>query len=242
MSRPIISISQPWGGLGDNLAFSTLPQLYTEQGHDVYISSQNHVRNQEIYDLVWGLNPYIKGITKQMPNAGSCKGINTDTDNCIKNMEIIHGLTEGKNEYPIIYYKPKYITDLSNCLLYDTTSISGKYDNGNIIIEEFTKIFDKYPMLTKKKVIFKHLKNRDEPNLNTDTIEVNNIYEYCDFIYSSNVFLSLLSGQSALASAIKQKNSSPIIYTVLPNSNKLSNNLMYIFNNINFINCRFPPQ
>ena len=32
-----ICISQPWGGLGDNLAFSTLPELYSKLGHDVYI-------------------------------------------------------------------------------------------------------------------------------------------------------------------------------------------------------------
>jgi hypothetical protein len=32
-----IIISQPWGGLGDNLHFSTLPELFSKKGYEVYI-------------------------------------------------------------------------------------------------------------------------------------------------------------------------------------------------------------
>ena len=39
---------QTWGGLGDNLQFSTLPGLYHKKGIDFYISSQNVQRNDEI--------------------------------------------------------------------------------------------------------------------------------------------------------------------------------------------------
>jgi len=60
MSKKII-ISQPWGGLGDNLHYSTLPELFSNKGYDVYISNNNKVRNSEIFDLVWKMNPYIKG-------------------------------------------------------------------------------------------------------------------------------------------------------------------------------------
>jgi hypothetical protein len=56
-----IVIHQQYGGLGDNLQYSTLPELYSKQGYDVYIHTNNVVRNKEIHDLVWELNPYIKG-------------------------------------------------------------------------------------------------------------------------------------------------------------------------------------
>jgi hypothetical protein len=36
-----IIMHQPWGGLGDNLAFSTLPELYHSRGYKVYISNNN---------------------------------------------------------------------------------------------------------------------------------------------------------------------------------------------------------
>jgi len=58
MSKKII-ISQPWGGLGDNLQYSTLPELFSKKGYDVYISNNNKVRNNEIFDLIWKMNPYI---------------------------------------------------------------------------------------------------------------------------------------------------------------------------------------
>jgi hypothetical protein len=242
MSKPTIVIGQPWGGLGDNLQFSTLPQLYSEQGYDVYISNQNAIRNQEIYDLIWGMNPYIKGTLNSPPTAGACKGFHRHTDNPMKNMELMHGLSNGTQKYPIIYYKPKLISDLSNCLLFDTTSIAQKYRNKRIISDEFANVFSKYPHLDKKRVVFKHLPNRDDPPFDTDTIEVNSIYEYCDMIYSCNVFLCLLSGQSALASAIKQDNPTPIIHSVLPSSNHYPRGLMYVFDNIQFINPPYPPE
>ena len=244
MSKPIIVISQPWGGLGDNLQFSTLPKLYAEQGYDVYISSQNAVRNQEIYDLVWGMNPYIQGIVNAPPNAGACKGYNPrQTTNPIKNMELMHNLTNGTSAYPIIYYKPKYRSDLSNCLLFDTTSISYRYPDDTIIHEAFTDIFNKYPTLIKRRVVFKNFKNREIPQLDTDIIEVNNVFEYCDMIYSCNVFLSLLSGQSALASAIKQNNPTPEIYTNLPSTHLWNKGDNYIYDNINYtISSRPQPK
>ena len=47
-----------FGGLGDNLQFSTLPEeFFKQQGRDTYIVSETTFRNKEIYDLVWGCNP-----------------------------------------------------------------------------------------------------------------------------------------------------------------------------------------
>ena len=43
---------QPWGGLGDNLQFSTLPEMFSKLGYEVYISDKNAYRSVEIFDLV----------------------------------------------------------------------------------------------------------------------------------------------------------------------------------------------
>lgn len=68
-----IIISQEWGGLGDNLQYSILPELYSNEGYDVYISSNNNCRNNEIFEIVWKSNPYIKGVSLKKPNAGQIK-------------------------------------------------------------------------------------------------------------------------------------------------------------------------
>ena len=50
------------GGLGDALQFSTLPEeFYKQEGRKTYIVEDAPFRNQEIYDLVWGKNPYVLG-------------------------------------------------------------------------------------------------------------------------------------------------------------------------------------
>ena len=59
------------GGLGDQLQFSTLPEeFYKQQARETYIADGSEFRNKEIYDLVWGKNPYIKGVKEGKRTAG----------------------------------------------------------------------------------------------------------------------------------------------------------------------------
>jgi hypothetical protein len=230
MSKDII-IYQPWGGLGDNLQFSTLPRLYSDMGYNVYISSKNAYRNPEIYDLVWKLNPYVKGISNSPPNAGSCINFRVyQPENCMKNMELSHNLTNGNTKYPEIYYKPKHIEELNNVIIYDITSISSSYSN-EFIISTFSSVFNKHPELKRKLVVFKNIKNRDVNLFNDEIIEINNIFEYCDIISSCKVFVSLFSGCSVLSSAIKQDKEYPIVYTF--HHTPMQKGVIYYFNNIN---------
>jgi hypothetical protein len=62
MPNIMIQVPLTWGGLGDNLAFSTLPELFADTDVDVYLSSKCMVRNNGITDLVWKPNPYLKGV------------------------------------------------------------------------------------------------------------------------------------------------------------------------------------
>ena len=61
--------SQPWGGLGDNLAFSNLPRLYNEQGLKFYVSFLNHSRNSEVSNIVWDNNPCVENLKLLLPNS-----------------------------------------------------------------------------------------------------------------------------------------------------------------------------
>jgi len=233
MEKHPIIISQPWGGLGDNLQFSTLPKLYSEAGHDVYISSKNMYRNLEIYDLVWKLNPYVKGIMDAEPNAGECKGYHLwggDTQ-FIKNIEQMHGFHHSSNKYPIIYYTPKKIESLSTTVIYDMTSISSAYSD-DFILERFTTVFRQYPECTPKKVVFKNIHNRATPDFNTGTIEINSIFDYCDLIYSCKAFVCLYSGCSVLAAAIKQEAITPVVHCF--HHSMINTPGLYVFDNITY--------
>ena len=133
-------IYQSYGGLGDNLQFSTLPELFSKQGYDVYIHSNNAVRNKEIEDLVWNKNPFIKGKINGEPNIGphiwdksSIKQI--PENSFIETMELRHGL-EKTNKYPKIYYEPKILENLNNKTIIDINAISeiNKFKKEDIIL------------------------------------------------------------------------------------------------------------
>ena len=215
ISKPnTIIISQPWGGLGDNLQFSTLPQLYSEKGYDVYISSDNAYRNTQIADITWKLNPYIKGVSDLPPNAGSCNGVYWINNEYIKSIEHAHGFREGLNKYPVIYYTPKKIDALANTVIYDMNATSNDYSDF-FILSSFIKIFNQYPNCEKKKIIPTSLPNvRATPSFSTEFINVHNLFEYCDIIYSCKALICLHSGTAVLASAVKRDNLTPDIHSI----------------------------
>lgn len=106
-----IILWQDWGGLGDNIQLSTLPEMFFKKYGEkcVWISTRNAYRFEGIKELVWDANPYIAGYSDEEPNAGIAKG-HVYQDVCNKNhirgVEKIHGL-EPTNDYPKIYYKFK---------------------------------------------------------------------------------------------------------------------------------------
>ena len=71
LAKDYVRIGAWHGGLGDSLQFSTLPeQFYKQQGRETFVADGCTFRNEEIYDLVWGCNPYVRGVQEGPRNAG----------------------------------------------------------------------------------------------------------------------------------------------------------------------------
>jgi hypothetical protein len=231
-----IIISQPWGGLGDNLHFSTLPELFSKKGHEVYISENNAVRNAEIFDLVWSKNPYVKGVIND--RNGTVVGSNmqhmwpheSQNEYSMHRVEIAHGF-QRENFYPKIYYVPKYIEDLKNHILVDLTGASQLYEMQKYIeyIEYFIPLIkckgDKpvkiitYEKINVNKIfdeVYKYLRCR-LPNI--EELKITNLINYCDIINSCNTIIIVNSGVNSLAAAIKQDNLTPDIICYNPWTN-----------------------
>ena len=158
----MIVINVDHGGLGDNLQFSTLPEEFCKQKKEkVYLSSTSKARNDEIVDLIWKRNPYISGITNNIPNAGHIgkKFPKSNKLNIIQNWEILHDL-KIRNKYPKIYYRPIKLK-LNKIFLVDTSGVSVYYNEllkKNIIKNKFIKKkFKKFKFMNisfKKKFLF----------------------------------------------------------------------------------------
>ena len=228
------------GGLGDNLQFSTLPEeFHKQQGRDTYISSQASFRNQEIYDLVWGCNPYIKGIKEGDWSAGDTpdrhRVIESD---CISNWEALHGL-KPTNKYPKIYYEPEKISSFDNIILVDLSSISITYD-----AEKILKLYDAVKK-THEGMVFLSVEFTNkikgatiiEPDV-TGVVEIESIFTYVDLMYSSFGVVSLHSGQNHLASAIKnQYNKDLDIYCLMDDVEyqRQKKKGIFVFDNVTYL-------
>lgn len=231
-----IIIEQGYAGLGDHLQYSTLPEMYAKQGYKVYVSTKNNYRNDEIFDLVWKHNPYVDGVSDLPSNAGTIKNdrIRWDLDSWTQEIEVAHGITENNSSYPKIYYTPKYISDLSDTILYDTTVISyQQHFSDEDIFKHFSTIFNRYPDHKICKIDYLYIHNRQIPGLDHEQYKIANIYDLCDAIYSCKAFICLFSGNSVLSSAVKRDRLTPHIISVTPNSHrsnwKFSNIEYYVF-------------
>lgn len=205
-----VILQENFGGLGDSLQFSTLPEEFKNQKNlDFYIhqSTYNNFRNKEIFSLVWEMNPYFKGVSNETPNAGHVHGY-PGLDNMICDIETMHGL-ECKNDTFKLYYEPKKIGDID--ILFDLTSTSLRNEYFGLIPQmktEINKILD----CGFNNVFFVQFNNlKSESYLpiitvpNSIKIEVNSIFEYCDIISSSKNFVGLHSGGSHLAKTYQKK-------------------------------------
>jgi hypothetical protein len=231
-------ISQPYGGLGDNLAYSTLPERLSEHGVECYISDKNTYRNNDIKELILS-NPYIKGISSKIANAGDINGHIFDkllpiSIGFIERIEIAHGL-EPKNHRPIIYYKPKHIASLSDKILIDIGSITADIPR-DALIDYIKFIIQKYKYATTDlmQIVFPNpvaTKNTFIIN-DLEKITVNNLFYYCDALNSAYAFITVNSGAQSLAVAIKNFDSNLLIHSyALPIHYNWRN---YIYNDVEY--------
>lgn len=229
------------GGLGDNLQFSTLPEQFSKQKNKkVYILESAKFRNSEIYDLVWGTNPYVLGKKQGNWNAGDIPEIKYSNicGNTIQNWEKFHNLNPT-NKYPKIYYIPKKTNDLNNIFLVDLSCISIEYDFSKLK-SVFLRLKILYPSHRFISVRFKNKINdiHHTYDLGFDGyIEIENIFKYCDLLSSVFGFIGLSSGASNLTSALKEYSPNLKSICIIPqnwyNINKEKG--IFLFDNIDYI-------
>lgn len=190
--KPKIVLKHTWPGLGDNLAQSTLPEMYSKRGYDVYMSMDQEYRNPDIKKLI-DLNPYIKGYTSRSPNMNIEEHLKTTYRKDLKNTNYVSRVeqsifNEHENQFPKIYYEPKFLSEWADKTFIDLRCVS----------EEAHHPSDRY------------LKAALNNNKNCVMIDANyktkDIFEYIDIIHSCKKFICAYSGSSVLAAAINKKN------------------------------------
>lgn len=202
-----------YGGLGDHLAFSTLPEICSKNNYDFYISKKSKFRHNEIYSLVWEINPYFNGLSDEEPNCGHGNYTNLEGYNynisLHRNFEIKMGfgdcVLENKSEYPSIYYNPKKITKYENHILIDLNSFSLFDYNIDIIKNHIEKHNDSKILFILPTYSSSVLDINFFNHLNMTQIKTKDIFHYVDLIFSCKKFICLWSGSSVLSATIKNQ-------------------------------------
>lgn len=204
-----VVFSQPWGGLGDNLAFTNLPRLYSALGTNFYISFMNYSRNQDIYDLCWKNNRNVKRVKKLIPNIGfktfeeSGYKVFNEKFNSVQNTNVTHGFEPGFG-YPEIQLDNRFnnITDESFNHVVDVQAYS--------IFNDSEFIYNKKSL--QEKINYYSSKNSynltysdlyKQHNYIENSLEVKNLDHLTSILLNTNTFICLNSGSHVLASTLK---------------------------------------
>jgi|10_taG_2_1085330.scaffolds.fasta_scaffold01105_2 ADP-heptose:LPS heptosyltransferase len=204
---------QPWGGLGDNLQFSTLPRRFAELGNgaNFSISNKNVYRNDEIKKMVWDANPFISDTMSSMrPNCGSMapEKVPYDTRNIIEWNEARHGF-EPKNSLPEIHFEPQQMPGLNNVIVLDlgaqTTYQHARYTLP-ILVENINNILKEHD--GDRVVLVKSKYNKspiDKFYADLDTLTVRDIFHYASIVKNCKRFICVYSGSTVLASCLREQ-------------------------------------
>jgi len=227
-------IIRPWhGGLGDSLQLSTLPEMFSKAGFDVYISDQTPFRNPEIYDFVWGNNPYVKGLSDEQGNCGDIEGIkyeNTD-NNFIMNWERVNGLVP-KNRLPKVYYQPQDIPWLRYLTIADLSvdSLASHYN-----MDEVEKYIEEQYSDDILYVLYGHNIKYNKGS-DFELCYVESLEEYYNIMFSCKKFICLNSGGNSLAAALNKGKEN--VDCLVPNCELVRNmsaRYHFFYPNINYI-------
>ena len=232
-------IYQPWGGLGDNLAHSTIPKLCHSAGIPCYISNQNVYRNQGIYDFVWGLNPYITGKIDSVDSSwqDTNRKFQPTSSNHIEELQYIYGFTPI-TKYPDVYYDSKVDINLKGKTIIDLSAhtLANSY-NVDILQRSLKDLINKLDIKESDIYIVSlpsldYGKSYNIPHINS--IDIKDIFYYSDVLTSAKNFITLYSGAAVLAATIKNKLQSNLNIYVY-SFRWVYNSCCYNFENTNYI-------
>lgn len=201
------------GGLGDQLMWSTLPEMLTRLGHDVYLYDGPDVmpiRNAGIKELVWANNPFIRGVSSGPWNCGDLPGVPyVNSEKCfIMNAEKMMGLAPT-NWLPKVYYEPKVenLGSLKHCKyggIIELSAIHHKYNPMELLASVAQLISDRNDVEWCQIVSPGQSNPLIYPYM--PQLQIEDIFQLADTIANCRIFASCLSGQHSLAAAMQRIN------------------------------------
>jgi hypothetical protein len=198
-----------YGGLGDHLVYSALPDiLFTRYGVETEVSLCSEFRSREIKDFVWGTNPHVsfsskKGKVIYIPKLKNYRNYNE---------VLVRLFSEHEENIFSVYYTPAPRVELVDKVICDLTyGPSGEllgYSEKvfwDAVVEYLKRNFKKEELVLLNPVgtyANKELLYYVQNALGIEILlSINSLYELADAIVSARDRVFFLSGAKSLASA-----------------------------------------
>ena len=240
-SRTVI-ISPYAGGLGDNLCFSTLPEMYARSGFTVFIglpAVEPSIRNLETRCLVWEMNPFVSGFVDDVGITFTHREMHqwiwnqNETRTLVEAMEALHGF-KPTHRYPKVYYLPKWRPEVRETIFADPTSISQPIPPE--VFDSFVNHVCNSRDYDKERIVVLTSKYAGPKGnlalVGNERYEVKDIFEYADLIWSCHLLLTSESGGAILASALRHDGHNPEIFSLFTTYG--TNDRLFQFPNVRY--------
>ncbi len=201
-----------YGGLGDHLVYSALPDIiFQEYGVKTEISLFSEFRSEKIRDFVWGQNPYVsfsqkKGMRIHLPKLKKYRNYNS---------VLVDLFSKEGHDLFSIYYEPVLRPELANKVICDITfgpsgKLLGYHEKvfWDAVVKYIQKNFKKEDLILLDPVgsyINKELLYYAQQSLGIEELlVVRSPRELADVIVSARERVFLLSGAKSVAAAYKK--------------------------------------
>jgi hypothetical protein len=235
---------EPDGGLGDALAYSTLPELSTSQKRaSFYLSSYYKPRNPGILDFVWGQNPFVAGWANGPAGLGARrKYIATPGGNFISDMERANGF-HPENSRPKYYYRPSHNSEVSGKTLVDLSSVTvarGPFLPTTDSLENALLSLEQELIFILPSQLYSSVGEFFPSRLVRENVrEVDSLFDYADLLASARRFVGLQSGALSLAVATLQYNPTleltGLMHPKLMKSDLISQDRVHIYPDVEYV-------
>ena len=204
--RLVIQI--PFGGLGDHLAYSSLPELLWQQKRiKTFISLRSVFRSEAIRDFVWGLNPFVEFTHEK--GWFTYRPLESDFNILDGYFQKLFGLTG--NACPRVYYQPRIIEQIKEENIVDPSFGPAGKANGYYEADFHDRLIDyirnNIPQFVV--IVHKHSHVTDELQdkigriLAPEQYRVDTIMQLADVLFSAKKRYLMYSGSASLSAAMR---------------------------------------
>ena len=237
VSNNKVVLKQASGGIGDALLWSSCVKRWVKEfGYEVYIENAGW-RSEDIPRLIWQTNPYVSGIqiggtTHALGDTHDLRKLCMAHGNNVAGAEAYMGFGPTFNTLPESYYQPVIIEALKDKVLVDPVAYTQPFTDA--VFRPFIQHLISHELIKRENILVldtlypaNHILS-EFPRYPVGS----DLFGCTNAIASCHTFVTVHSGLSAIASALRQRNEHPRVLALM--SQAVYNSKVFTWDNLEY--------